>query len=98
MMNDKTLSQQNTMPTPTQPHMMKGNKGTRLTTAQWRVMGAIGATLCFSSELIHLWLLPGQYETYLGYGIIFFLIAMAQGVIGAHLLFEPCHRLLSFGL
>jgi hypothetical protein len=54
--------------------------------------------MCFLSELIHLWLLPEQYEIFIGYGIIFLLIAMAQGVIGAHLLFEPRRRLLTFGL
>jgi len=61
-------------------------------------MGYVGAGLCFFSELIHLWLLPAQYEIYLGYGLIFLLIAMMQGVIGANLLFEPRRRLLTFGL
>jgi hypothetical protein len=77
---------------------MKRSKDAYLTTTQRRVMSYMGAGCCFSSELIHLCLLPGQYETYLGYGIIFLLIAMTQGTIGAHLLFEPNHRLLTFGL
>lgn len=56
------------------------------------------AGLCFLSELIHLWLLPGQYEVFVGYGIIFLLIAMTQGFIGVSLLFEPRRRLITFGL
>lgn len=97
-MENKTPLQQHTTTPPTQPHMIKGNKGIHLTAAQWSMPGSLGAALCFSSELIHLWLLPGQYEVYLGYGIIFFLIAMAQGIIGAHLLFEQRRHLLAFGL
>lgn len=58
----------------------------------------IAAGMCFLSELIHLWLLPEQYEIFIGYGIIFLLIAMVQGFIGAQLLFEPRRRLLTFGL
>lgn len=61
-------------------------------------MGYVGAGLCFFSELIHLWLLPERYEIYLGYGLIFLLIAMMQGFIGANLLFEPRRRLLTSGL
>lgn len=65
---------------------------------QKRTIRYIGSGLCFVSELIHLWLLPGQYEVFSGYGIIFLLIAMAQGFIGVNLLFEPRRRLLTFGL
>ncbi|GCE23020.1 hypothetical protein [Dictyobacter kobayashii] len=59
---------------------------------------SIAAGMCFLSELIHLWLLPEQYEIFIGYGIIFLLITMVQGFIGVHLLFEPRRRLLTSGL
>ena len=56
------------------------------------------ASLCLLSELIHLWLLPEQYETFSGYGVIFLLIALAQGFIGVLFLFEVCRRLITFAL
>ena len=56
------------------------------------------ASLCFVSELIHLWLLPEQYEVFSVYGIIFLLIAMAQGFIGMSFLFEPHRRIITFSL
>ena len=58
----------------------------------------IASGMCFLSELIHLRLLPEQYEAFIGNGIIFLLIAMVQGIIGANLLCEPRRRLLTFGL
>ncbi|GCE28490.1 hypothetical protein KDA_39740 [Dictyobacter alpinus] len=64
-------------------------------TQRWR---SSAAGMCILSELIHLWLLPGQYEIFIGYGIIFLLITMVQGFIGVHLFFEPRRRLLTFGL
>jgi hypothetical protein len=71
---------------------------TTFSTRRRKVLRSIAAGMCFLSELIHLWLLPEQYGTFIGYGIVFLLIAMAQGYIGAHLLFEPRRRLLTFGL
>ena len=70
----------------------------RFTARQKQIMRSVGAVACFVSELIHLWLLPEQYEVFVGYGLIFLLIAMAQGVIGANLVFAPRRRLLTFGL
>ncbi len=70
----------------------------RFTTRQKQILCSGGAVACFASELIHLWLLPVQYDVFIGYGLIFLLIAMAQGVIGANLLFAPRRRLLTFGL
>lgn len=69
-----------------------------LTPFQKRLMSVLGAGLCFLSELIHLYFLPQQYEIYLIYGCVFLFIAMAQGFVGASLLFEPGRRLLSCGI
>jgi hypothetical protein len=98
-MNDNTIQQhQDIVLTPTLPHTMDSRKNMRLTPSQKSIMRYAVAGLCFLSEFIHLWLLPEQYEIYFVYGLIFLLIAMAQGVIGANLLFEPRRRLLTFGL
>ena len=70
----------------------------RFTTRQKQILCSGGAVACFASELIHLWLLPQQYDVFIGYGLIFLLIAMAQGVIGANLVFAPRRHLLTFGL
>jgi len=94
MDDTKRQQQQNIIFTPT---MNKG-KGVHLTRFQKKVMCYVGASACFLSELIHLCLLPQQYEIFLIYGLVFLFIAMAQGVVGANLLFEPSRRLLSFGL
>lgn len=56
------------------------------------------AGLSFVAELIHLWLLPAQYETFSGYGIVFLLIAMVHGLVGALLLFEPGRRIIACGI
>ena len=104
-MDDTTRQQQqNTIFTPTPSGTMNKVKNVQFTLLQKKLMYYVGAGLCFLSELIHLWLLPQQYEIYfvalfhLNYGLMFLFIAMAQGVIGASLLFEPGRRLLSFGL
>jgi hypothetical protein len=89
--------QDNALP-PIQPSSVKSGDNTRLITSQKSLLNYVGACLCFISELIHLWLLPVQYETYFVYGLIFLLIAMTQGLIGANLLFGPGRRLLTFGL
>src|SRR5207237_9321739 len=77
---------------------MNKAKTVHLTLLQKKLMYYVGAGVCFLSHLIHLYLLPQQYEIFFVYGLIFLVIAMAQGVIGASLLFEPGRRLLSFGL
>jgi len=95
---DDTTRQQNTIFTPAPSGTMNKAKNVHLTLLQKKLMYYVGAGLCFLSELIHLYLLPQQYEIFFVYGLIFLVIAMAQGVIGASLLFEPGRRLLSFGL
>jgi hypothetical protein len=104
-MDDTTRQQQqNTIFTPMPSRAINKARNVHLPLFQKKILRYVGASLCFLSELIHLWLLPQQYETffialfYLNYGLMFLFIAMAQGVIGASLLFEPGHRLLSFGL
>jgi cobalamin biosynthesis protein CobD/CbiB len=93
-MNDTTRTQHQYAVFPSgQADMMQRNKHALLNASQKRLMGFIGAGLCFFSELIHLWLLPEQYETYFVYGLVFLLIAMTQGVIGANLLFGSRHLL-----
>ncbi len=70
----------------------------RWSNRQQRIMRYIIAGLCFASELLHLWLLPGQYEVFSVYGIVFLLIAMAQGFLSINFLFEPNRRIITFGL
>lgn len=77
---------------------MSKKSNPHFTTRQKQIIRSVGAVACFASELIHLWLLPEQYEVFVGYGLIFLLIAMAQGGIGANLVFAPRRRLLTFGL
>ena len=69
----------------------------RISLHQRRIILSLAAGGCFFSELIHLWLLPEQVAIYYGYGAIFFLIAVIQGIIGANLLFKPGYRILTFG-
>jgi hypothetical protein len=95
---DDTTRQQNTIFTPAPSGTMNKAKNVHLTLLQKKLMYYVGAGLCFLSELIHLYLLPQQYEIFFVYGLIFLVIAMTQGVIGASLLFEPGRRLLFFGL
>ena len=98
-MDDTTRQQQqNTIFTPMPSRAIHKARNVHLPLFQKKILRYVGASLCFLSELIHLWLLPQQYEIFFVYGLIFFVIAMAQGVIGASLLFEPGRRLLSFGL
>jgi hypothetical protein len=43
--------------------------------------------MAFASELIHLWVLPGQLVTAMLPGAFFLLVAACQGLLGASLLF-----------
>lgn len=47
------------------------------------------AALAFVSELIHLWVLPGQFVAAMLPGIFFLLVAMGQGLLAVSLLFGP---------
>lgn len=81
-----------------QPEIVKKRFAFKSGDKQKRIMQYAAAALGFVSELIHLSLLPEQYEIFIGYGIIFLLIAMAQGIIGANLLFGLGRRILTFGI
>src|ERR671910_975688 len=56
------------------------------------------AALAFVSELIHLWVLPGQFVVAMLPGIFFLLVAMGQGLLAVSLLFGPGRSTLLFGI
>src|SRR5918993_3080326 len=56
------------------------------------------AGLALVSELIHLWVLPGQFVVAMLPGIFFLLVAMSQGLLAASLLFGPGRWTLRFGI
>ena len=47
----------------------------------------LAAALAFVSQGIHLWVLPGQLAAAMLPGVLFFLVAAGQGLLGASLLF-----------
>lgn len=55
------------------------------------------ASLAFVSELVHLWVLPGQLVAVVP-GVFFFLVAVGQGLLGTSLLFGGSRRTLGFGI
>jgi hypothetical protein len=56
------------------------------------------AALAFTSELIHLWVLPGQFVIAMLPGLFFLLVAMSQGLLAVSLLFGPGRWMLRFGI
>lgn len=56
------------------------------------------AVLAFASQLIHLWVLPGQLVAAMLPGAFFFLVAAGQGLLGASLLFGADRWALRLGL
>ena len=56
------------------------------------------ASLAFVSELIHLWVLPGQFVVAMLPGIFFLLVAACQGLLAMSLLFDPGRWTLRFGI
>jgi len=58
----------------------------------------VAAALAFASELIHLWVLPGQFVVAMLPGIFFLLVAMSQGLLAVSLLFGPGRWTLRFGI
>jgi hypothetical protein len=56
------------------------------------------AALAFVSELIHLWVLPGQLVVAMLPGIFFLLVAMGEGLLAVSLLFGPGRRTVRFGI
>jgi hypothetical protein len=56
------------------------------------------ASLAFASELIHLWVVPGQLVAAVLPGVFFLLVAVGQGLLGASLLSGPGRWALRFGI
>jgi hypothetical protein len=56
------------------------------------------AGLALVSELIHLWVLPGQFVVAMLPGIFFLLVASCQGLLAVSLLFGPGRWALRFGI
>jgi hypothetical protein len=56
------------------------------------------AALAFVSELIHLWVLPGQLVVAMLPGMFFLLVAMGQGLLAVSLLLSPGRRTVRFGI
>jgi hypothetical protein len=75
--------------------MMKSMEYPERATAPLRYVAAV---LAFASELIHLWVLPGQFVVAMLPGIFFLLVAMSQGLLAASLLFGPGRWTLRFGI
>lgn len=57
----------------------------------------LAAALAFASELIHLWVLPGQLVAAMLPGIFFFLVAIGQGLLAVNLMLDPGRWTLRFG-
>src|SRR5918994_5903283 len=56
------------------------------------------AGLALVSELIHLWVLPGQFVVAMLPGIFFLLVAMGQGLLAVSLLFGPGRSTVRLGI
>jgi hypothetical protein len=56
------------------------------------------AGLALVSELIHLWVLPGQFVVAMLPGTFFLLVAGCQGLLAVSLLFGPGRRTLRLGI
>ena len=56
------------------------------------------AGLALVSELIHLWVLPGQFVVAMLPGLFFLLVAINQGLLAVNLLFDPGRWTLRFGI
>ena len=58
----------------------------------------VAAALAFVSQGIHVWVLPGQLAAALLPGILFFLVAAGQGLLGVSLLFGGGRRTTLLGM
>jgi hypothetical protein len=58
----------------------------------------VAAALAFASELIHLWVVPGQLVAAMLPGAFFLLVAAGQGFLGASLLFSAGKWTLRLGI
>lgn len=67
--------------------VLRAGKGaTEIGAFEWMLYSA--AALAFFAEAMHLWVAPGHYLEWLGYGVFFLAAAVFQGVLGAALLFR----------
>lgn len=63
------------------------------------VMRIIAAALAFGAQGVHLSILPDQVQLWWGYGLFFLIVAMAQGLLGAALIFnDPDRRTVRLGI
>jgi hypothetical protein len=62
------------------------------------VLRYVAAALAFASELIHLWVVPGQLVAAMLPGAFFSLVAACQGFLGASLLFGAGRWTLRLGI
>ncbi len=58
----------------------------------------VAAALAFTSELIHLWVLPGEFVVRPLSGFFVLLVAACQGILAVSLLFGPGRWMLRFGI
>ena len=58
----------------------------------------VAAAMAFASELIHLWVVPGQLVAAMLPGAFFLLVAACQGLLGASLLFGAGKWTLRLGI
>jgi hypothetical protein len=58
----------------------------------------VAAALAFSSQLIHLWILPGEFAARPLSGSLVFLAAVGQGLLATSLLFGPGRWTVRLGL
>jgi hypothetical protein len=63
-----------------------------------RSMARYAAALAFESQLIHLWVLLGEFAVRPLVGSFVFLAAVGQGMLGASLIFGPGRWAVRFGL
>jgi hypothetical protein len=68
---------------------MERVKSTTYTKETTPTLRYAAAALAFASELIHLWVVPGQLVAAMLPGVFFLLVAVGQGLLGASLLFGP---------
>ena len=58
----------------------------------------VAAALAFASQLVHLWILPGEFSARPLVGAFVFLAAVFQGLLAASLLFGPGRWTVRLGL
>lgn len=57
-----------------------------------------GTALLMAAGLVHLWMMPGHFSEWWGYGAFYLAVALIQGLFGIALLRWPGQRLAFFGV